>query len=401
MSRPIAIVSGALANKPGNGGNAWTRLSWLVGLRRLGFDVYFVEQISSGACVDRSGQPAPFDTSENLAFFRSTMRAFDLDRSSTLLLDNGQRADGLPVADLRPLADRAAFLFNISGHLTHPELFDRIKKKVYFDDDPGFTQFWHASGTDVRLAGHDQFFTIGENIGQSDCPIPIGNIHWRHTRCPVVLDQWPAKDLVSTREMRLDRFTTVASWRGPYGPITFAGRAYEQKVHQFRKFIELPGRSPHQFEIALDIHPADQKDLDALIANRWRIVAPQLVADSAHSFRSYIQNSGAEFSVAQGVYVETNSGWFSDRTVRYLASSRPALVQQTGFSRHLPTGNGLIAFRTIEEAVEGAERIATDYANHCRAARQIAEDYFDSDQVITRLLAEINVPLPLDPKNYS
>jgi hypothetical protein len=394
LPRPIAIISGALANKPANGGNAWTRLSWLLGFQRLGFEVYFVEQIASGFCVDRSGQPTPFENSENLAFFRSTMRAFGLDRSSSLILDDGRHSDGLPIAELLPLVERAAFLFNISGHLTYPELLDRIGKKIYFDDDPGFTQFWHASGTSVRLTGHDHFFTIGENIGEPDCPIPVGNIPWRHTRCPVVLDQWPAKDLVSTRPPQFDRFTTVASWRGPYGPITFGDQTYGLKVHQFRKFIELPRRSPHKFEIALDIHPADQKDLDALLAHGWQVAPPRAVADSAQSFRIYVQNSGAEFSVAQGVYTDTNSGWFSDRTVRYLASSRPALVQDTGFGRHLPTGEGLLAFRTLDEALAGADRIATDYQKHCRTAREIAEQYFDSDKIISRLLSEVAVPLP-------
>jgi len=141
----------------------------------------------------------------------------------------------------------------------------------------------------------------------------------------------------------------------------------------------------------LDIHPADDKDLRALVQHGWKIVEPRAVAGDAEAFRHYVQRSAAEFSVAQGVYVDTNSGWFSDRTVRYLASGKPALVQETGFSQHLPTGEGLIAFRTLDEAVEGARRIMDDYDGHCQAARDIARQYFDSDNVLGRMLEEVGL----------
>src|SRR5262249_25205339 len=141
------------------------------------------------------------------------------------------------------------------------------------------------------------------------------------------------------------RFTTIANWRGSFGPVQFGDRTYGLKVHEFRKFIELPRRCRERFEIALSIYPGDQKDLEALKASGWRIVSPRAVAASAGDFRRYIQESDAEFSVAQGVYVQTNSGWFSDRTAHYLASGKPALVQETGFSRHVPVGEGLLSFR--------------------------------------------------------
>jgi hypothetical protein len=171
-----------------------------------------------------------------------------------------------------------------------------------------------------------------------------------------------------------------------YGETTFG-----LKVHEFRKFLELPERVPQTFEIALDIHAADGKDLDSLRSHRWRIVDPKAVAPDPSAFRRYVQTSGAEFSVAQGMYVQTESGWFSDRTVRYLASGKPALVQDTGFSRTYPVGEGLVAFRTLDEAVAGAEGILRDYDKHCRAARALAEAYFDSDEVLGRLIDEVGV----------
>jgi hypothetical protein len=187
------------------------------------------------------------------------------------------------------------------------------------------------------------------------------------------------------------RFTTVGSWRGAYGRIQYNGRTFGQKAHEFRRFIELPTRVPFVFEAALDIHGGDRGDAEALQANGWRLVDPARVASHPISFRRYVQRSYAEFSVAQGVYVETQSGWFSDRTVRYLASGKPALVQDTGFSRALPAGKGLVGFESLEEAVKGAVDIAADYAEHCHAARRIAETYFDSDIVLAEFLHRVGI----------
>jgi hypothetical protein len=169
---------------------------------------------------------------------------------------------------------------------------------------------------------------------------------------------------------------------------------YGLKAHEFRKFVELPQRSSCDYEIALQIHPSDHKDLEALRTKGWRVTDPKTAAGSPQQFRRFVRSSGAEFSVAQGIYVDTNSGWFSDRTVRYLASGKPALVQETGFSRHYPTGEGLLTFKTLDEAVDGAERIAGDYGKHCAAARRVAEAHFDSDKVIREIAETIGLALP-------
>ena len=256
---------------------------------------------------------------------------------------------------------------------------------MYFDDDPGFTQFWHDAGSaGPRLDGHDFYFTVGANVGTPGCPIPTGGIRWRPTQPLVVLDQWPV-----SREGSPDRFTTVASWRGAYGPVEYRGQKYGLKVHEFRRFVELPRRVAQTFEIALDIHPDERADLDLLARNGWRLADPREVAADPDAYRRYVQTSGGEFSAAQGVYVQTGSGWFSDRTACYLASGKPALVQDTGFGRGLPVGEGLVPFRTPDEAAAGAARIAADYAAHARAARALAEEYFDSDKVLARLLDDV------------
>lgn len=399
---PVVIVSGALANKPHNGGEAWVRMSWATGLRRLGCDVYFVEQISPHTLTDAAGRPAAPDASVQRRFFEDVTRAFGLADRSALLVTGGRAETvcaGVSWDRLLRAASGCELLVNISGHLTSRPLLDRVRRRAYVDIDPGFTQFWHADpATPFEVAGHDHYFTIGENIGRADCPIPTGGIAWRGVRQPVVLDDWPVVPAA-----RPGRFTTVANWRGAFGPVNFGGRRFGLKAHEFRKVLDLPALvaritpaaagATAEFELALAIHAADVADLTALERSRWRVVSPASVAANPADFRRYVQGSGAEFSVAQGIYVDTNSGWFSDRTVRYLAAARPALVQQTGFDRHLPTGEGLMAFTTVDEAAAGAEAVVRDYERHGRAARALAAEFFESNRVLARFLADAGVGL--------
>ncbi|MDQ4134523.1 MAG: hypothetical protein M3179_15280 [Actinomycetota bacterium] len=370
----VVVVAGALANKAHSGGEAWVRLSWVRGLQRLGHDVRFVEEV---AAANASPQAR--------AYFRAVVDRFELADVATLLVD-GEAVDGPGREPLLALAGSAS-LVNISGHLGPGALFDGFVRRIYVDIDPGFTQFWHVAGdAGARVEGHDLHYTIGENIGTASCPIPTGGIEWRPVRQPVVLDDWPVTPTPDSR-----RFTTVANWRGPFGPIEHDGKRYGLKVHEFRKFIELPRRSPFAFELALNIHPDERPDLASLHENRWRLVDPVAAAGDPDRFRAYVQGSAAEFSVAQGVYVDTGSGWFSDRTVRYLASGRPALVQDTGFGRFLPVGDGLVAFETLEQAVDGAAAIMGDHESHRRAARAVAEHHFDSDLVLSRFCHDAGI----------
>jgi hypothetical protein len=384
---PSIVIGGALANKPGNGGAAWTRLSWAIGFKRLGYDVYFVEQISPSICVDQTGAPCPVEDSVNLAYFAAVTQRFGLD--AALIVEGEARSIGLACDQLIDVAETADMLVNISGHLTAAALKHRFRKRIFIDLDPGYTQFWHAEGlAEQQLRDHDLYFSVGENIGQPCCEIPSGDILWRPIRQPVVLDQWP----VLPSAVPPARFTTIASWRGPLGRARHHDTAFGVKAHEFRKFAALPSVSAHAFEIALEVDAADQRDVESLRATGWTVVNPKCVVPDPIRFREYVQSSSAEFSVAQGVYVETQSGWFSDRTVRYLASGKPALVQDTGWSRNYPSGCGLLGFRTLDEAVDGAERIARDYAEHCRAARAIAEEFFDSATVLRALVEAVDGP---------
>ena len=361
-----AIVAGAIANKPHNGGEAWVRLSWARGMQKLGWRVHFVEQMAAA-------------DDDAVRYFRQVTRDFGLAADASLVGEDGKLLTGAPPPQ------SADMLLNISGHLRIPALLERVRRKVYIDIDPGYTQIWHEQGL-APVSGHDCYYTIGVNVGSPACPIPTGGIAWRHVLQPVVLADWPA--MPRPAEMK---FTTVAAWRGSFGSVTYDGRAYGQKVHEFRKVIDLPRRSPtHAFEIALQIHEGDAKDRAALEAGGWRIVDPRSVASTPQDFRRYVQTSAAEFSVAQGVYVQTHSGWFSDRTTRYLATGRPAIVQATG-PVGFPVGEGLLTFQTLDQAAAAVKAVAHDYDRHSRAAREIAANHFDSDKVLSKLLNEVGV----------
>jgi hypothetical protein len=383
----LLLIGGSIAASYLNGGIAWERLSWILGLRRLGFDVFVIDQLDRERCVWPAEIEPSYENCLNRGYFEKIVRRFGLGSSAALVGENRQVLYGPPYGELLELARCAEALVNVAGNVRLEELKRGPRVRIYVDVDPGLTQLWLASGQPAaRLEGHDLHFTIGENVGTPASDLPSGGVDWRHTRQPVLLDEWPVS---SGRDA--GRFTTVAKWRGPgpHGRMDSIGLHFGDKADELRKVIELPRRVRQTFELALNIELSDREDRDALESYGWRLVDPAVDASDPESFRHYIQTSGAEFSVAKGAYAATASGWFSDRTTRYLASGKPALVQDTGFSRVIPTGEGLCVFRTLDEAVQGVERIHRDYTGHCEAARQIAETFFDSDLVLARFADEI------------
>jgi hypothetical protein len=383
-----AVVSGALANKPRNGGEAWVRLSWVLGLRRLGFDTYFVEQIDGGDCVDDDGDTVEFAASVNRSFFESVVSDFGLTDRAGLLCEGGGEAAGLGLEEIAEAASAADLLVNISGHLTVKRVLAGPRTRVYVDLDPGFTQAWHANrSVPFRIAEHDHYVTVGLNVGAATCPIPDCGLEWITTLPPVLLDEWPVRPQAPGSL----RFTTVATWRSPYGALEIGGKTMGLKHHHFRRLIELPEQVEDvTFELALAIHGGDSADREALVSHGWRLVDPRGVAGTPQAFRDYVGDSSAEFSVAQGVYSETASGWFSDRTGGYLASGRPAVVQDTGIGGTVPD-DGLLIFSTLEQAVAAVERIAADRERQENAAREWALRHLDSDVVLERLLSSVGV----------
>jgi hypothetical protein len=380
-SKLTLLLSGMIAADPYQGGATWAVLQYLLGFQRLGHAVYFVESVAEVAL-----QPAgvPLAHSVNAAYFRQVMESFGLVETSALLLAGTQHTVGLSYSQLRDATGRVDVLINISGMLTDEALIGRIPLRVYLDLDPAFNQLWQAvEGIDMRFAGHTHFVTVGLAIGQPDCCVPTCGLNWITTLQPVVLAQWP----VATR-VEYQALTTIANWRG-YGSIEHDGVFYGQKAHSVRPLFALPRLMDETCMPALAIHPGETRDLAALRDNGWVLLDPAQVANTPGRYRQFIQGSKAELGIAKSGYVTARCGWFSDRSVCFLASGRPVIAQDTGFSQFLPTGKGLLAFHTLADVLAGVEALQHGYADHASAARLIAEEYFDSDIVLVRLLEEI------------
>lgn len=280
--------------------------------------------------------------------------------------------------------ERAGAVLSVMGFHSEGAPAD-ARPRIFLDVDPGYPQMWRMLGLADVLSGYDRFVTLAANIGQADCAIPDCGLGWIATPPPVALDHW-------TPGPSGHAFTTVATWRNPYGTVAYEGVSYGSRVHEFRKFMELPRLVDAQFELALDIEAAEVDDLRALERNGWRLVDPREVAATPDAYRDYVRASRAELCVAQNMYVATTSGWLSDRSVCYLAAGKPVLAQDTGFSRHYPVGEGLLAFATLEQAAAGVREIEANYELHSRAARALAEEHFDAGKVLGRLLERLEIP---------
>jgi hypothetical protein len=381
------VVCGALANKPDNGGEAWVRLSWVRGLQRLGFDVWFAEELAPA----RNGEREPDADIRAAAWFTRVLNDFDLLERSVLLQGERVIAGGSALQDQRDVRDlfgSAALVIDISGTVRSPYLLSAAARSAYVDLDPGYTQIWLAQGVELGLGRYDLHFTVGEGLAEPSCPLPTGGLTWLPCRQPVLLDDWPVLPLPAADDAA---FTTITTWRCPFGQAEWAGEIYGAKHHEFRSLIELPSRIDVPIELAVAMHPADSGDRERFVAAGWSIRDAADVASDPFRFRSYVQSSRGELSAAQGVYVHTGSGWFSDRTARYLASGRPAVVQDTGIAARLPTGDGLLTFTDLSSAIDALESALASPEHHAVAARQWAEAHLDATTVLADFVERCGV----------
>jgi hypothetical protein len=373
--REAVIVAGSVAQRPHHGGHAWVFLQYLLGFRRLGFDVLFVDRLDPGMDADES----------NVAFLAALMKRFGLAESWAVLLDGGREIAGRPRSEVVEMARRSVLLLNVMGYLDDDEILAAAPLRAFLDIDPGFGQMWHELGLADLFGGHDRHVTVGKGIGGRGCSIPTCGIDWITTLPPVELSEWPRGGEHD------DRFTSVVSWRGPFGPVDYDGRRYGLRVHEFRRFLELPAQTGERFEVALDIDDGDRADAESLERHGWMLADPRAVAGDPWRYRDYVRRSAAELMIAKNLYVDTRSGWFSDRSACYLASGRPVLAQDTGLDGFVPSGEGLLTFATLEEAVAGVDEITGDHPRHSRVARAIAEEHFAAGRVLSRLLRELGV----------
>jgi hypothetical protein len=256
-----------------------------------------------------------------------------------------------------------------------------VPVRAFIDTDPLFVQVRNLTDEKSRAhaSAHNVFFTFAVNIRNGTARIPDDGFNWRPTRQPVVLDMWNVETPPPSAP-----YTTVMQWQS-YPALEYAGKRYAMKAESFEPFFDLPSMTAAPLEIALGGEAAPRS---ALRSKRWRLQNPLEVARMPGDFQNYLRASRGELAVAKHGYVESNSGWFSERSANYLASGRPVITQETGFSEWLPTGDGLFSFTDSGEAVEAIDAIERDYAHHSTAARRLAEEHFDSDMVLTRLIEE-------------
>jgi hypothetical protein len=371
-------VGGRVASTPYQGGASWATLQYVLGFDRLGHRTVLLDEVTPDQLTP-SG--APLAESANAAYFEHVVQEFGLGDRAALLLTGTRETVGLPFERILAAARSADLLLNESGVLSDEQLLDEIPLRAYLDVDPGFTQMWAEDGIDMRFAVHDRFLTVGTRIGRSGCDIPTCGRDWVPTVPPVVLSEWRAGGPVEH-----DGLTTVGNWRG-YGAVEREGVVYGGKVHSLRSLMGLPTMTNRRFMTAFAIHPDERRDLAALRANGWCLLDPADEAGTPDAYRRFVRGSWAEFGVAKSGYVLARCGWFSDRSAAYLASGRPVIAQDTAFD--LPVGRGLLAFATAADVLAGVEALDADYAGHSAAARAIAEEYLDSDRVLTALLESL------------
>ncbi len=372
-------LAGSVAQRPGHAGHAWVFLNYLLGLRRLGHEVTFVDRLTP-EMLGATGDGGELARSAEAEWLRAVMTAAGFGDDCFLLSSD----DGATRNRLLKRLRRTDLLIDVNGFLADDELLGAPEQTAFLDIDPAIQQMWVDLGLADLFGSHDLYFTFGENLGKAGCAVPTCGHDWLPTRPPVVLEEWPATGSGSS-------FTTVASWRGPYGSIEYQGQTYGLRVHEFRHFASLPSLVEAECSIALDVDSADGEDIAALERAGWNLLDPRAVAGDPGAYRSFVQSSRAEVAIAKNVYVRSRCGWFSDRSACYLASGKPVLAQETGFAANLPTGLGLLAFEDLDGAVAGVEAIEADWERHAMAARNIAREFFDSDKVLGGMLDAVGI----------
>jgi hypothetical protein len=372
------IVTGYMIRYP-VGGNLLAFLPYVLGLRRLGHEVAYLEDAGwAGSCFDPKARRWGDEPGVGLEIVRAHLNG----KGIPLAYVNAESGEvrGSTWADLRRALRAADLLLNVGGVCTLPDLV-RCRRRVLIDMDPLFTQVGKFGGGIV--AQYHRHFSYGANLGKPGCTVPTAGIDWTPTVPPVIADEWTADDEVAAAAGPEAPLTTIGHWKA-YGAVEWQGRRYGQKDEEFLRFIDLPARTSQPLELALSGAPPDI--LRRFRQAGWSVRDPGDGLTASADYRRYIARSRGEFSVAKNAYVQTGSGWFSDRTVCYLAAGRPAVVQDTGFTEYLPHGEGLIGFGDLDQAAAAIARINSDYPRHRAAARRIAREHFGHDVVLPRLL---------------
>jgi hypothetical protein len=368
-------------------GVMWQLLHHLIGLRDLGLDVYYLEDHATWV-YDPHTQSPVHDPSRNLQWLSETLDRFGFgDRWAFFDTRTGSYL-GMSHTHCLELLREADVVINLCGATEPREEHQRCRCLVYLQTDPGKVQIEleqnHPRSCALRST-HQFFFTYGYNIGADDCRLPTGGVRWRPTRPPVVLGEWQP-NLAGERAA----FGTVCTWHNKGMDVEIGGEKYFwSKDVNFRKFLEVARRANQPIELATDL--SSGPDYDRALQGGFTIVPAVPMSLDLDLYRGYVTSSRGEFTAAKDIYARTRSGWFSDRSVCYLAAGRPVVTQRTGFEKYIPEGCGLMGFDTADEAVEAIRAINADYPRHSRVAREIAMEYFDASTVLSEIAETVGL----------
>ena len=377
MPRRLIVAVGIASYPLHAAGNTWAFLQWVLGFREAGWDVWMVEDIPAHKCIDTDGQPCAPDISANLAHWNAVVAEFGLKERATLLVD-GQSPQKL---DLIRFARDAEFLYNISGHFKNRDILGAVRARVYLDLDPAFTQIWsEVYKADMNLDGHDQFVTVGRHLGQASCRAPLAGRTWLPAGIPIVLEHFTDPRAAQPGE----NWTTFTHWYG-YPAVEYEGEWYGNKSEEFAHLVHLPSRTAEKLEIATNLGE-DDPAFTQFTAAGWKLTDAGPLNTPWQRYRDYIIGSRGEFCVAKNGYVRSHCGWFSDRSVVYLALGRPVILQETGWTDFYPHGEGLLSFHDEASAATALNTVAQDPVRHALAARAIAEKYCAAPLVVNQLL---------------
>ena len=369
------IVAGTIGLS-GLGGQAWAVLQYLLGFRALGHDVYYLEDCGRSSWVFIwEKEEWTHELDYPAAYVNACLEPFGFGKR-WIYRDN-YRSLGVPLAEFQEVCARADLLIMRAVPFWNwRKEYELPKRRAFIDVDPGFTQITLANGDKGWIEGvarAERRFTYGQRIGVPDCAIPSEGGPWLPTRPPVFLPEWP----VCTSEAT--HFSSIIRWQG-FKEVTWNGVSYGQRNKEFPEYLSLPSRTRQKFLLAQMGAPPEM-----LTTQGWEVALGEVISKTPQSYREFIQRSRAEFSVPKNGYVKMRGGWFSDRSVCYLASGRPVLIEDTGLD-WLPTGTGLLTFRNLDEAIAGVDAINTDYARHSAAARELAEKHFSTDIVLPQFI---------------
>src|SRR5712692_134696 len=373
-------------------GMAWEALHYLEGFRRLGHDVYYIEETWNWPYYSPS-QSKVAEACRSTAGYIARMATWCgmRDRWAYRATAQKGRIYGLSESEFAKVFQEADALVNLTGSTVLPEEHLKIPVRIYLQTDPGAGEILAARGdreTLKNLRAHTHFFNFAENLGAPDCGLPPQPFDYKLTRQPIVLEWFTApahRPHNGNGRPRALRFTTVGNWKQTSDDIEWNGQVYTwSKHHEFLKFLELPRRIGQPIELALASIGA--KDTRLLTGHGWRVVEAYPLTTDILPYRDYIFGSDGEFTVAKDQNVRLRSGWFSERSASYLAASKPVITQDTGFGKVIPTGKGLFPFNTMEEIVAAFGAIRSGYEKHSRAARAIAEEYFRAETVLGKLI---------------